>query len=120
MVNKPLRLSSFKGKIHSIIGILNYSLYRNSIFLIASTFFGAGTGFIFWIIAARLYSTEDFGLASAMISAIGLISSLSVLGLNIGLIRFLSEIKDRSSLISTCMIVVTVVSLLLSFSEVED
>ena len=109
-----MRVSSFKGKVQFLIEILNYSLYKNSIYLIASTFLGAGMGFIFWIIAARLYSVEDFGLASAMISAIGLISSLSILGLNIGLIRFLPEIKDKASLIGTCMIIVTVVSLLLS------
>ncbi len=32
-------------------------LYKNSIFLMLSSVTGAGTGFVFWVIAARFYST---------------------------------------------------------------
>ena len=40
-------------------------LYKNSIFLMLSSVTGTGTGFIFWVIAARLYST-DVGLSSTV------------------------------------------------------
>jgi len=99
----------------SLLKVLkNSSLHKNALYLIASTFLGAGTGFFFWIVAARLYPVEDFGLASAIISVIGLISSFSILGLNMGLVRYLPEVDNRSSLINTCITTVTIVSLILS------
>ena len=41
---------------------MNDSLYRNSIYLILSTAVMGGFGFIFWIIAARLFTLEQIGL----------------------------------------------------------
>ena len=46
-------------------------------------------GFLFWAFAARFYSTGDVGVASAAIAALGLMGSLSNLGLGVGLVRFL-------------------------------
>ncbi len=71
-----------------MLGKLRNPLYRNSIFLMLSSTVGAGTGFIFWIIAARLYSTEDVGLSSAIVSVMRLLMLLSFVGLDIGLIRY--------------------------------
>ena len=51
---------------------------------------GAGTVFVFWVIAARFYSAEDVGLASAIVSAMS-IGMLSVLGLDLALIGFMQE-----------------------------
>ncbi len=42
-----------------LIQKLKDPLYKNSIFLMLSSVTGAGTGFVFWVIAARLYSSED-------------------------------------------------------------
>ena len=42
----------------------------------------AGLGFAFWIITARLFSTESVGLASSLISASNLIMFLGLLGMN--------------------------------------
>lgn len=39
-------------------------LYKNSVFMMLSSVTNAGFGFFFWMIAARLYSAEDVGLAS--------------------------------------------------------
>ncbi len=39
-------------------------LYKNSIFLMISSIIGAGTGSVFWVIAARFYSAESVGLIS--------------------------------------------------------
>jgi len=67
-----------------------------------SSLTSAGSGF-FWLIAARFYSTADIGHASAIISAMGLISMLSLLGFDISLVRFLPEREDKK-LINSCLI----------------
>jgi O-antigen/teichoic acid export membrane protein len=54
------------------------------------------TGFFFWIVAARLYPPEVVGLASSAIAAIGLLSLLSTLGLDYGLLRFLPAAGDKA------------------------
>lgn len=38
-------------------------------------------GFVFWILAARLYTAEAVGLASAALSAVSLLSLLAIFGL---------------------------------------
>jgi O-antigen/teichoic acid export membrane protein len=90
---------------------MNDSLYRNSIFMIASTAVMSLFGFVFWMLAARLYSTADIGLATTIISVMGLITGLSVLGLNVGLIRYLPKSRDKSNKINTCFILVALFSI---------
>ena len=77
-------------------------LFKNAYFLMFSSLTSAGSGF-FWLIAARFYSTADIGLASAIISAMGLISMLSLLGFDISLVRFLPEREDKQELINSCL-----------------
>ncbi|HDN74250.1 MAG TPA: lipopolysaccharide biosynthesis protein, partial [Archaeoglobus sp.] len=74
---------------------LNDPLFKNAYFLMLSSITSAGSGFFFWLIAARFYATADIGLASAIISAMGLISMLSLLGFDISLVRFLPEREDK-------------------------
>ena len=57
---------------------LNDPLYKNAYFLMLSSVTSAGAGFFFWLIVARFYSTEEVGLASAIIAAMGLISMFSL------------------------------------------
>jgi O-antigen/teichoic acid export membrane protein len=93
------RISLFKQTVSSLFktftsreGIKKFfgvSLYRNAVYLILDGAIPAVTGFVFWVVAARLYSTENIGLASAAISANGLLVGFSMLGLNNALIRFL-------------------------------
>jgi O-antigen/teichoic acid export membrane protein len=63
-------------------------------------------GFFFWVIAARYYGTVDVGLATATISAVNLLASLSHLGFGTGIIRFLPDEKDRHTMINTCFTIV--------------
>jgi len=77
---------------------LNDPLFKNAYFLMFSSLTSAGSGFFFWLIAARFYSTADIGLASAIISAMGLISMLSLLGFDISLVRFLPECSSVKAL----------------------
>jgi len=82
---------------------LNDPLFKNAYFLMLSSVTSAGSGFFFWLIAARFYSTSDVGLASAIIAAMGLISMLSLLGFDISLVRFLPERADKKELINSCL-----------------
>lgn len=91
--------------------VMKDSLYRNSIFMIASTAVMSLFGFVFWMLAARLYSTADIGLATTIISVMGLITGLSVLGLNVGLIRYLPKSRDKSNKINSCFSLVFLFSI---------
>jgi len=56
---------------------LSNPLFKNAYFLMLSSLTSAGSGF-FWLIAARFYSAVNVGIASAIISATGLISMPSL------------------------------------------
>jgi len=68
-------------------------------------------GFIFWIIAARLYPAEAVGLASAIISAAGLLAMFAGLDLDYGLIRFLKSSNNPVNLINSCFTLIGLASL---------
>jgi len=57
---------------------LSDPLFKNAYFLMFSSLTSAGSGFFFWLIAARFYSAVNAGIASAIISATGLISMPSL------------------------------------------
>jgi len=58
------------------------------------------------MVAARLYSASNVGLASATISAATLLALLSTLGLDYGLIRFLPTSGDKANnIINSCFTV---------------
>jgi O-antigen/teichoic acid export membrane protein len=67
--------------------------------------FSAFFGLLFWIVAARTMSSTVIGLATAAISAATLVFTLSRLGLDSGLTRFLPGSTDRSALYSTVLFV---------------
>lgn len=90
------------------------SLYRNSIYLMLSTAVMAFFGFFFWIIVARLYTPEQVGIATTLISVMGLIASFSILGLNVGLIRFLPTSKNKNELINSSFAVTTLTAVVIS------
>jgi O-antigen/teichoic acid export membrane protein len=66
----------------------------------------AALGFTFWVIVARLFSTEDVGRASSLVAATSLVAILSLFGLNSTLVRFLPTSKDRDALITAAVILV--------------
>lgn len=84
-------------------------LYKNSFFLVLSRVFNVACGFFFWMLAARLYSINDVGLATALISSLGLVILFSRLGLDFSLIRFL-PLTDKSKVFNTCLIITTIAS----------
>lgn len=90
-------LTSKEG-LKSLYGV---SLYRNAIYLMVNSGVGAILGFVFWIVVARLYSTSDVGLGSALLSAVGLLSFIGTLGLGFGIIRYLPGFDNKTRLLNS-------------------
>jgi O-antigen/teichoic acid export membrane protein len=120
------RLSSLKQAASNIVrrfttreGIKKFfgiSLYRNAVYLILDLAIPSLTGFIFWVLAARLYSTENIGIASAAIAVNGLLVAISTLGLSNAIIRFLPGAGDRAEgMINSAFTVAGLVSILAAF-----
>ncbi len=89
---------------------LQEPLIRNSFFIMASSFAAAGFGFFFWMIAARLYSQADVGIATALMSSMGLLILISRLGLDQSVIRFFPQ-RDKNKVLGTAILVPTAVAL---------
>jgi len=92
----------------------NDSLFRNSIYLMLSTGVMAVFGFFFWIINARLYSAEQVGIGTTLISIMTLISSFSLLGLRNSLIKYLPTSDKKNEKINTSFTLVGLTSIFLS------
>jgi O-antigen/teichoic acid export membrane protein len=65
------------------------SLVRNAIFIMGTGVATAGFGYLYWILAAHAYSVYDVGLASALISAMTLASTVANLGVGSTLVQTL-------------------------------
>ncbi len=90
----------------AMAGLARDTLFRNSFFMAITNIFNAGCGFFFWIIAARLYTIEQVGLATALISSLGLVILFSRLGFDSTIIRLFPS-EDKGRVISTSLIVTT-------------
>lgn len=92
---------------------LKTSLYRNSVFFGLSRVLNASIGLIFWEVAARYYPAASVGTAIALISSLGLVTTLSRLGFDFSLIRFM-PVKDRNAVFGTCLSMMAVASIVFS------
>jgi O-antigen/teichoic acid export membrane protein len=81
---------------------LNNPLYINSFYIALSRLLNASGGFVFWLLAARLYSKEDVGLTSALFSYLELVMFFSVIGADFALIRYL-PIYNKKKVFNTCL-----------------
>lgn len=83
---------------------LRSPLYASSLYLVANSAVNAGLGFFFWVVAARLYSPEEVGLTSTLISTSLLLLFVTNLGLGMTIIRFLpASLAGRSGLINSAL-----------------
>ena len=87
-------------------------LYKNSFYIMLTSISSSGFGFLFWVIAARLYSQEDVGISTALIASINLIVLLSRFGFDQYIIRFFPE-KDKSKIFSNSIIITTIFSVII-------
>jgi hypothetical protein len=84
------------------------SLVRNSLYLMASTVVTAGLGYVFWIVAAHAFTSEEVGIGSATISVCSTVALLTYLGSSATLIERLPT-RERSSewtvvLVRVCLV----------------
>jgi alpha-beta hydrolase superfamily lysophospholipase/O-antigen/teichoic acid export membrane protein len=69
---------------------------RSGLWLLVNTAVTAITGFLYWVIAARLYPVSAVGRAGALISAVSLLAGIGQLNLSGALMRFLPEAGPHS------------------------
>lgn len=89
-------------------------LVRGSAFLMAATLSASAIGFAFWLVAARLYTPAEIGVASTLISATTLIAYLSLLGLNNSLVRFLPTSGNRGPEVTQAVLVTAGIALVIA------
>lgn len=76
-----------------------------------TSIFNAGCGFFFWMIAARLYTVEEVGLATALMSSLGLVVLFSRLGFDFSIIRFFST-SNKAKVFGTSLVITLIASFL--------
>jgi len=93
----------------------NFDLFFNVGSLALSTAGAAALGFVFWWLAARSFSAEQLGVASAAISAMSLVGLLGDLGLGTFAIAAIHRTDRAAALISTCLLTAGLCSAVLGF-----
>jgi O-antigen/teichoic acid export membrane protein len=109
-------LGGLQRPIGRLWGEVSSPLYRNALYLMLNSIAGSALGFFFWLIMVRVYSTEDIGFAVALFSTVSFVASLSLLGLNMSLVRYLPESEDKRGLINSALTVAGVGAILLSLA----
>jgi O-antigen/teichoic acid export membrane protein len=92
------------------------SLVRNSLYMMLTTVETAGLGYVFWIVAARTFSTAQVGIASAVISLCSTVALLTYLGPAAMLVERLHTYKQprawKSFFVRMCVATAAVTALL--------
>lgn len=81
-------------------------LLSNSLLVLATTVLMAGAGAVFWVIAARLASPQDVGLAGSLVAAGDSLALFAQLGLNIAIVRTLPGSSRKAADVLTAGLVV--------------
>lgn len=89
-------------------------LYRNSYYLMLNSLISSFIGFIFWILMARFFDASNVGLATALISVSSIISIFSTFGLDISVIRFLGDQKEKKNYINTSITFISIAAIIIS------
>jgi O-antigen/teichoic acid export membrane protein len=93
-------------KYRRVLELARDPLYRNSFFMAFTNIFNSGCGFLFWMVAARLYKVEEVGVATALVSSLGLVILFSRLGFDAAIFRFFS-LEDKKKVIFTSLTITT-------------
>ena len=100
-VGSPSRRPSMRRRLRAALAA--NSLYGNSAWLFLNTALLAAFGFVFWSISARVFTTAQVGVATGLIAAVNLITSLALGGLEISLIRFLPASSRKQDLVNASL-----------------
>jgi len=83
--------------VQALIGrVRDDSLLRNSLLIMSTTVVNSAFGFVFWLLAARLFSTQVVGLTAALIATATIVVLLASLGVGGMLIQSLPEQRERA------------------------
>lgn len=75
----------------------------------------SGLGFGFWALTARLFSTDNVGIAAALVSLSSLATSIAILGLDNGLVRFVSKVREPRRMIRHLVTITGLLGALVGF-----
>lgn len=104
-----LHISKNKCK---LVNPVHDPLYKNSFYIMLTSIFNSGFGFIFWVLAAKLYSKDDVGIATALISSVSLLVLFSRFGMDSSIIRFIPT-NNKSKVFGTSVFISTFIAVLL-------
>jgi O-antigen/teichoic acid export membrane protein len=99
-------LARTNRRIATWISALRRPLYTSSLYLTATSLVNAGSGFVFWVVAARLFTPEEVGAGAALISAAGFLLWVSSLGLEAAIIKYLPQTCSDSSALTNSYLTV--------------
>jgi O-antigen/teichoic acid export membrane protein len=94
----------------------NQELLRNAGSLFATTGLTSLFGFVYWVVAARMFSQQAVGYGSATVSAMTLLGTIGMFGLGTMLLGELPKLKSRGGLFAATLVVSGVGSLILGFA----
>ena len=77
------------------------SLLRNSLAIMATTVVTSALGYVFWVVAAHVFTARQVGLVGALISAVTVVSILANLGLGQSLVERLPSSPGDDAWAST-------------------
>lgn len=93
---------------------LSDNLFRNSVYLMMTTGVMGMFGIAFWFVSTHVFSPDQIGLGTTIVSSMSLISLVSLLGFNTTFVRFLPTSKNRNEDINTGSLLVIIASTILS------
>lgn len=73
--------------------------------VLTSSIVSATLGFVFWALAARLFTSHDVGLAGSLVGLASLATSVGILGLDNGFVRFASRVSRPRALLWELMVI---------------
>ena len=91
------------------------SLYRNSIYLLINLAVTAITGFLYVMVIAHFFTQRAVGYSTALVSALGLATTLSNFGINRTIVRFMGTSTNKSQDLITKLLVVSLGSIVIGF-----
>jgi O-antigen/teichoic acid export membrane protein len=84
---------------------------QQGIWVFLSSIFSSGLGFLFWLVAARLFSAGDVGIAYSLVSLASLATALATVGFDIGFVRFAPRVRRPLRLLRDLMIITGVLGI---------
>lgn len=86
------------------------SFYRNATYIMLGLGVKSILGLAFWVVVARLYSDDDVGLGSALLSVAESLTFVGTLGLGFGIIRFLPQSREKIRLLNSSFTLAAIVA----------